>query len=143
MTGLALYGEECSNIGSNTSDETNKKKACYFGNFDIKSELKSLDFQLLVYFKEMSMIHILKSFLGFRKDIDLFEKVNKHITDIILHPGVEFSYKRKQQRKDETDAYPDGLTIKAEAEFLGLTGSLIINLAPAASSMIGVFHFVY
>jgi hypothetical protein len=67
LTGLALYGEDCSNIANTTDETKNQKKACYFGNFDIKSELKSLDFQLLVYFKEMSIIHILKSFLEFKR----------------------------------------------------------------------------
>lgn len=141
MTGLALIGEDCF---TQTEDFLNNK--CFYGNADVRIDYHDPSQNYLQgYFKNITISNLFLNTLDFGS-WNIYENVTKHILLMKFIEGAEISYANEditeKESQNQSLTILQGFTVKAEVNFIGLNGIVIINIDPFENELYGIFHFV-
>lgn len=143
ISSLATIGENC--FIDTLKGEIFQKDKCFYGNADVKINYENSNQNYLQgYFKNLTTFNILSNTLKFKNGA-IYDNITKQIVEIKFLKGAEISYAVEniyKMNENKNIDVPSGVTIKGEAEMMGLNGLILLNIEPTKNELYGIFHFV-
>ena len=149
LSSLAVFGRDC--FLQTANESLFQKSRCFYGDADISVNPSDYHENYLEgYFPNANIWNILFSGLDYESFRD-YDIISKHISNVKLVNGADLMYSMKDLKVSslrfknnsetlEVKKIPEGFSIKAVADVLGLEGVLLMNIDSADKEVTGVFN---
>ena len=140
MTGLGIFGYQCF-YEIESGEIKFEIDTCFYGNMDVKLDFNDHSNNFFEgFFTDINMMDMLTVLLDYDALI-VYEKINRAILESSIIRGCTISYASKNivNNAERIVLVPSGITIQSSIKFLGLDGSLVMNILD--NVLVGVLHF--